>query len=257
MKTNFRIIALMAALAVVLVVGVIAQQQSADKAIDPVCGMTVVKANAKATFDFKGDTYYFCSTGCKEAFAKEPEKYLKAQQAKAPVPAAGTMMQHVHQAQGATAAPMGQAGQMGHMGQMGTTQHPTTGSCPMMAQGQMMPHEGMMSHRMPMRSGRMGMRPGRMGMGMPGRSMMAPFLGPLFRLYGDKIEVAVENTKDGAAFKITSKDPEVVKAIQVHMAEHLAMMKKAKEAAAKAPAAATGVKAPAEAACADCPMIKK
>jgi hypothetical protein len=109
----------------------------------------------------------------------------------------------------------------------------------------------MMRHEM----GRMGMRPGRMG--MPGRPMMAPFLGPLFRLYGDKIEVAVENTKDGAAFKITSKDPEVVKAIQVHMAEHLAMMKKAKEAAATAPAAATGVKAPAEAACADCPMIKK
>jgi len=32
-------------------------------------------------------------------------------------------------------------------------------------------------------------------------------------------------------------------------------MKKAKEAAAATPA--TGVKAPAEAACADCPMIKK
>ncbi len=86
--------------------------------------------------------------------------------------------------------------------------------------------------------------------------MMAPGLGQLFRLYGDKIEVAVENTKDGAALKVTSKDPEVVKAIQVHMAEHVAMMKKMKEAAATAPAA-TGVKAPAEAACADCPMKKK
>ncbi|MCK7500675.1 MAG: YHS domain-containing protein [Comamonadaceae bacterium] len=60
-----------------------AQQAASDKAVDPVCGMTVVKANAKATFDYKGATYYFCSTGCKEAFAKEPEKYLKAQQAKA------------------------------------------------------------------------------------------------------------------------------------------------------------------------------
>jgi hypothetical protein len=60
--------------------------------------------------------------------------------------------------------------------------------------------------------------------------------------------VTVENAKDGAALKITSKDPEVVKAIQVHLAEHLAMMKKMREAAAKAPAAG---------ACADCPMMKK
>ena len=247
MKTNFRMIALMAALAVVLVVGVIAQQKAADTAIDPVCGMTVVKANAKGTFDYKGATYYFCSTGCKEAFAKEPEKYLKAQQAKAP--AAGTPAPMGH---------MGQMGQMGHMGQgqmagqpaqPGQMPHQTMENCPMMAQGGCATCQPM-----PMR-GRMGMM--RRGMGVPGRPMMAPFLGPLFRLYGDKIEVAVENTKDGAAFKITSKDPEVVKAIQVHMAEHLAMMKKAKEAASKAPSAATGVKAPAEAACADCPMIKK
>jgi YHS domain-containing protein len=199
MRTNIRMIALMAALAVVLVVGIAAQQAGADKAVDPVCGMTVVKANAKASFDYKGTTYYFCSTGCKEAFAKEPEKYLKAQQEKAAAQ---------------PAAPMGHMGMMGQMGRMG--------------QGQMMPHQGMMPGRMPMMQGRMGMRPGRMG--LPGRPMMAPFLGPLFRLYGDKIEVAVENTKDGAAFKVTSKDPEVVKAIQVHMAEHMAMMKKAKEA---------------------------
>jgi len=36
------------------------------------------------------------------------------------------------------------------------------------------------------------------------------------------------------ALKVTSKDPEVAKAIQVHMAEHVAMMKKAKEAHAEA-----------------------
>jgi YHS domain-containing protein len=229
MKKNIRLIALFAALAVVLVAGIAAQQQSADKAVDPVCGMTVVKANAKATFDYKGTTYYFCSTGCKEAFAKEPEKYLEAQQAKAP----------------AAQAPM----PMGHMGMMGQMPHQSMENPPMAAQGGCA-----MCQMKPMR-GRMGLRPG--GRGFPGRPAPAPFLGPLFRLYGDKIEVAVENTKDGAAFKITSKDPEVVKAIQVHMAEHVAMMKKAKEAAAKAPAPATGVKAPAEAACADCPMIKK
>jgi YHS domain-containing protein len=241
MNRNIRTIALMAALAVVVAIGLAAQQQSADKAVDPVCGMTVVKANAKATFDYKGTTYYFCSTGCKDAFAKEPEKYLKAQQAAAEKPAAGQMSHMGAMGQGQMMGQMGQ-GQMGQ-GQMGMMQHQPMANCPMMGQGMMM--RGM--------RGRMG----RMGM-MARRPMMAaPGLAQLLHLYGDKIEVTVENTKDGAALKVTSKDPEVVKAIQVHMAEHIAMMKKMKEAAATAPAAATGIKAPAESACADCPMKKK
>jgi hypothetical protein len=121
--------------------------------------------------------------------------------------------------------------------------------CPMMAGG------AKMGQGMPMMHGRMGMMRNRMG--MPGAGMMAPGVGRLFQLYGDKIEVVVENSKDGAALKITSKDPEVAKAIQVHMAEHMAMMKKMKEAAKTAPAA-TGVKAPAESACcANCAMMKK
>lgn len=45
-------------------------------AIDPVCGMQVDERSAAATYDYKGKTYYFCSPGCKAAFAKEPEKYL-------------------------------------------------------------------------------------------------------------------------------------------------------------------------------------
>jgi YHS domain-containing protein len=179
MKKNFRLFALMGALAVILAVGLAAQQKAAEKAVDPVCGMTVVKAEAKATFDYKGTTYYFCSTSCKEKFAKEPEKYLKAQAAK--------------KAEAKTPAPMAGMGQMG------------------------------MRH---------------WGMGRAGHPMMAPGLAQLWRVYGDKIEVTVENTKDGATLKITSKDPEVVKAIQVHMAEHQAMMKKMQEAAAaSAPAA--------------------
>ena len=204
MTKNIRSIALLAALAVILVAGVVAQQKAADTAIDPVCGMTVVKANAKATFDYKGTTYYFCNTGCKESFAKEPEKFLKAQQAKTA---------------GAAAAGPAAMGQMGHMGgqmggQMGMMQHEGMAGCAMCG-GQGM---GMMTH------GGRGMR----GHGMMPRGPMAP----LFKLYGDKIEVVVENAKDGAALKITSKDPEVVKAIQVHLAEHVAMMKKMKEAVA-------------------------
>ena len=206
MNKNIRSIAIMAALAVILVVGVMAQQKSADTAVDPVCGMTVAKAEAKATFDYKGTTYYFCSTACKDAFAKEPDKYLQAQ-----AKAGGQMGQMGHMG--------GQMGQMGKMGgQMGQMKHQGMAGCPMMG-GEM---------------GRMGRMRGRMG--MQGRGMMGPGMGRLFMLYGDKIEMAVENTKDGAVLKVTSKDPEVVKAIQVHMAEHMAMMKKMQEAPAKAPA---------------------
>jgi YHS domain-containing protein len=46
-------------------------------ATDPVCKMTVDEKKAAATHEHKGRTYYFCAIGCKEKFAKEPEKYLK------------------------------------------------------------------------------------------------------------------------------------------------------------------------------------
>jgi YHS domain-containing protein len=36
--------------------------------------MTVDEANAAATYDYKGVTYYFCSTACKRAFEKGPER---------------------------------------------------------------------------------------------------------------------------------------------------------------------------------------
>ena len=36
--------------------------------IDPVCGMSVDEQSAAATSEYKGNTYYFCSKGCKVAF---------------------------------------------------------------------------------------------------------------------------------------------------------------------------------------------
>jgi len=47
-------------------------------AIDPVCKMVVDKGTAQASLDYKGETYYFCNPGCKEAFSREPEKYLES-----------------------------------------------------------------------------------------------------------------------------------------------------------------------------------
>ena len=252
MTKNIRLIVLMAGLALILAAGVIAQQKVADTAVDPVCGMTVVKAKAAATFDYKGTTYYFCNPGCKDAFAKDPEKYLKAAQDKAQAPAG-----HMGQ--------MGQMGQMGHMqGQMGTMQPKEVQgqpmACPMMQGGNMGQCSG--NCQMMGQGGQMGMMHGgmggRMGMGMRRPGMMPPGMGMLFQLYGDKLDVTVENTKDGAVLKFSSKDPEVAKAIQVHLAEHLSMMKNMMEARSKAPA--PGAPAPqkeADPACAGCPMTKK
>jgi YHS domain-containing protein len=227
MNRNIRSIAIMAALAVILVIGALAQQKSGDTAIDPICGMTVVKANAKSTFDYKGTTYYFCSTGCKEAFAKEPEKYLKAQ-------AKGEEAK-------AEAAPM--AGMHGmRMGQTPMPEGAPMAGCPMMARK--MPMRPM-RHRMEMMHGGRGMRMG-MRMGMGGGMGMA--CGPNCPLLGADVEMTVEKTKDGATLKVTSKNAETVKAIQEHMTEHAAMMKKMKDEAAQAPEAD---------ACANCPMKKK
>jgi YHS domain-containing protein len=45
---------------------------------DLVCGMEVDPKTAAATTEYKGQTYYFCAPGCKAAFEKDPEKYVKA-----------------------------------------------------------------------------------------------------------------------------------------------------------------------------------
>lgn len=46
---------------------------------DVVCGMTVDTETAPAKTEYKGKTYYFCSQGCRVAFARDPEKYIRAQ----------------------------------------------------------------------------------------------------------------------------------------------------------------------------------
>ncbi|MBI4444990.1 MAG: YHS domain-containing protein [Acidobacteria bacterium] len=42
---------------------------------DPVCGMHVEEKDAAARSEFRGKTYYFCSSGCKEKFQVNPERY--------------------------------------------------------------------------------------------------------------------------------------------------------------------------------------
>ncbi len=49
-------------------------------ATDPGCGMTVAPRTAKHRHRFDGQTYYFCSGSCREAFAATPAKYLRPEQ---------------------------------------------------------------------------------------------------------------------------------------------------------------------------------
>jgi P-type Cu+ transporter len=44
--------------------------------IDPVCGMTVVPKSAAGAYDYKSETYYFCSPHCLHKFREDPERYL-------------------------------------------------------------------------------------------------------------------------------------------------------------------------------------
>lgn len=46
-----------------------------ETAIDPVCGMTVVKESAAATRLYAAATYYFCNPSCADAFDDQPERY--------------------------------------------------------------------------------------------------------------------------------------------------------------------------------------
>lgn len=176
-----QIYSILLALAFVFVMVGAAQEKSADTAIDPVCGMTVKKAEAKATYDYKGTTYYFCNPGCKESFAKDPEKFLAKKDAGAPT---------------------------------GMMRHGMSGDCPMMKAKMAEGCCGKMAGRGMMGKGCCGM----MGQKMMGQGMMAGGGCQGCPMMGKDVERKVENTADGVTVKISSKNPETVKKIQEHVA---------------------------------------
>jgi xanthine dehydrogenase accessory factor len=47
------------------------------EATDPVCGMTVPVTSLAVTADYEQGAYYFCGSGCREAFVQDPAAYLK------------------------------------------------------------------------------------------------------------------------------------------------------------------------------------
>ncbi len=59
-----------------------------ERSLDPVCGMTVDPATTPHRHVHHGESYFFCSGGCRAKFAADPEKYLdpSAREQAPPVP---------------------------------------------------------------------------------------------------------------------------------------------------------------------------
>src|SRR5215831_7010524 len=54
---------------------------------DPVCGMSVDPATSKYRFDYRGETFHFCSAGCRARFAADPARYLDKSKPEPELPA--------------------------------------------------------------------------------------------------------------------------------------------------------------------------
>ncbi|MGJ5048047.1 heavy metal translocating P-type ATPase [Bradyrhizobium oligotrophicum] len=67
----------------------------AAKVTDPVCGMSVDPATSKHRFEHQGQTFHFCSAGCRTKFAADPAKYLAGAE---PAAAASCCGGHDHHA---------------------------------------------------------------------------------------------------------------------------------------------------------------
>lgn len=44
---------------------------------DPVCGMEVDPTTAVYQSQYYGQKYYFCSSGCKDSFDRDPQRYAR------------------------------------------------------------------------------------------------------------------------------------------------------------------------------------
>ncbi len=51
--------------------------EPSETAVDPICKMTVPKADPPGgTAEHGGETYYFCAPGCRQEFSSHPEQYV-------------------------------------------------------------------------------------------------------------------------------------------------------------------------------------
>jgi len=63
-------------LSFLIISAALAQQPGDEKVVCPVSGETMLKSQAKASYELEGKTYYFCCEECKAKLVKDPAKYL-------------------------------------------------------------------------------------------------------------------------------------------------------------------------------------
>jgi len=44
---------------------------------DPVCGMELDERHKRESFEYEGQSYYFCSVGCRAEFQRHEEDYAE------------------------------------------------------------------------------------------------------------------------------------------------------------------------------------
>ena len=66
-------------------------EAAGNSAVDPVCGMTVDPKTTPHHAEHGGETFHFCSAGCRTKFKADPEKYLAKDRAEAPPAPPGTI----------------------------------------------------------------------------------------------------------------------------------------------------------------------
>lgn len=57
------------------------QYQHDNRVVDPVCGMTINRADAAETSEYGGIVYHFCVRGCYLKFTESPERYASTHRA--------------------------------------------------------------------------------------------------------------------------------------------------------------------------------
>lgn len=55
---------------------------------DPVCGMVLVRGLASLVSEYRGRKYYFCCSGCRNSFERDPSLQLKGYRAQMALPPA-------------------------------------------------------------------------------------------------------------------------------------------------------------------------
>jgi len=226
MSKTVKGLSLILAFAAVLVLAGVAQQ--ADETVAcPVSGKVMKKAEAPASTEYGGTTYYFCCQGAKEKFLKDPAAYTKAKAETAvkyvcpmckgvesdkpgKCPKCGMdlvkkpepMAAHAHQAVKPCCGEAGQAAAAAKKCDEADCAGATDGGCGRMMMMKMKAH-GAQGGACPMCSA--------------------------------GVDVKIENVKDGVVVTMTAKTPEQVKAIQDHASKMKDCRSKCLEAKKEAP----------------------